>query len=136
MVNTVFCHIKLLLLLLLLCRFATDRSGRCFTLCGVPEYLAPEVVGGTGHDESVDWWALGVLVYHLITGGTPFAQLGDDELRIYRRILRAKFSWPETPAGHDISADARDLVAQLLQRDPRKRLGMVSRIVIWVGDVI
>jgi hypothetical protein len=60
------------------------------------------------------------------TGGTPFAQLGDDELRIYRRILRAKFSWPETPAGHDISADARDLVAQLLQRDPRKRLGMVS----------
>jgi hypothetical protein len=37
-----------------------------------------------------------------------------------------KFSWPETPAGHDISADARDLVAQLLQRDPQKRLGMVG----------
>jgi hypothetical protein len=59
-------------------------------------------------------------------GGTPFAHLGDDELRIYRRILRAKFHWPDTPAGNDISADARDLAAQLLQREPSKRLGMVS----------
>lgn len=61
----------------------------------------------------------------LPTGGTPFAQLGDDELRIYRRICRCSWHWPATPAGHDISADARDLVAQLLQRDPAKRLGMV-----------
>ncbi|KAF8060315.1 protein phosphatase 2C [Scenedesmus sp. PABB004] len=106
-------------------RFARRAVGRAFTLCGVPEYLAPEVVGGTGHDESADLWALGVLIYHLITGGTPFAQLGDDELRIYRRILRAAPRWPDTPAGHEVSADARDVVAQLLRRDPATRLGVV-----------
>lgn len=75
-------------------------------------------------------------------GGTPFAQLGDDELRIYRRILRCKYAWPDTPAGHDISADARDLVAQLLLEDPKERLGMVGWVcglvclcclVVWFG---
>lgn len=67
----------------------------------------------------------GITIVSLGAGGTPFAQLGDDELRIYRRICRCVFHWPATPAGHDISADARDLVAQLLQRDPAKRIGMV-----------
>jgi hypothetical protein len=68
-------------------------------------------------------------------GGTPFAHLGDDELRIYRRILRTKFHWPDTPAGNDISADARDLVAQLLQREPSKRLGMVSCFLLQMTSI-
>lgn len=75
--------------------------------------------------EAVDWWALGVLIVHLLTGATPFASLNDDELRIYKRITRAQ---PALPPGADISPESQDLVRQLLVRDPTKRLGQVRRV--------
>ncbi|GBF88184.1 phosphatase 2C and cyclic nucleotide-binding kinase domain-containing protein [Raphidocelis subcapitata] len=100
-------------------RFARRNEGRAFTLCGPPQYLAPEVLAGTGHTEAVDWWALGVLVYHLLSGEMPFAGPGDDELRVYKRIARASPSFPAI-----LSPEARDLVGGLLQRDPDARLGM------------
>jgi serine/threonine protein kinase len=40
--------------------------------CGTPEYIAPEMVDGSGHDFSVDWWAVGVLIYEMLIGVTPF----------------------------------------------------------------
>jgi CRP-like cAMP-binding protein len=103
-------------------RFAKRSEGKTFTMCGAREYLAPEMLDSAGHTEAVDWWALGALLFYMLTGRTPFAEPGGggNELALFKRVL-APDAAPSFPP--DFPPDARELVTALLTRDPARRLG-------------
>ncbi len=61
--------------------------------CGTPEYLSPEMVGQTGHDLTVDWWALGILIYEMVVGVTPFYNKNRQVLT--SKIKHSKVVWPD-----------------------------------------
>jgi serine/threonine protein kinase len=77
---------------------------RTWTLCGTPDYMAPEVIASKGHGKGVDWWTLGVLLFEMITGYAPFNDR--DVMTIYSNILSATFT---CPAAHHITRDARSI---------------------------
>lgn len=93
-------------------------DGRTLTMCGSPDFLAPEIVLGNGHGQQADWWALGVLVYMMLVGEGPFGSWRDSELQVYTRIAQRQLHLPRT-----LPREASDLVEKLLVARPEDRLG-------------
>ncbi|XP_028293468.1 ribosomal protein S6 kinase alpha-5 isoform X1 [Gouania willdenowi] len=99
-----------------------DQVERTFSVCGTIEYMAPEIVGGgeSGHDMAVDWWSLGVLMYELLTGGSPFTVDGNENTHT---DIAKRISKKDPPFPKDMGTLAKDLIQRLLIKDPKKRLG-------------
>ncbi|CAH8307521.1 unnamed protein product [Eruca vesicaria subsp. sativa] len=91
---------------------------RSMSFVGTHEYLAPEIVSGEGHGSEVDWWTLGIFMYELFYGTTPFKGM-DHELTLANIVARA-LEFPKEPT---IPNAAKDLISQLLAKDPTRRLG-------------
>ena len=87
------------------------------TVCGTPIYLAPEIIKEQGHDEKVDIWCIGVLLFELITGNVPFQ--GNDIDTLKDNILHLKITWPK-----DINIDAKNLIKKILKSDPASRISL------------
>jgi len=82
---------------------------------GTEDYVAPEIIAGRGHDFAVDWWGLGVVLYEMLYGRTPFR--GQNRKETFYRVLakQPELVGEQTPL--------RDLIARLLEKDPEKRIG-------------
>lgn len=92
------------------------------SFCGTAEYLSPEMLIGSGHDYTVDWWALGILLYEMLVGIPPFFHR--NKHRMYFLIKESPVNFPD-PIKHgiEVSPNAKDLIKKLLEKNRKKRLG-------------
>ncbi|KAL6486292.1 hypothetical protein MHYP_G00056840 [Metynnis hypsauchen] len=103
-----------------MCKEGIHNGVQTGTFCGTPDYIAPEIIQEEQYGVSVDWWAMGVLLYEMLSGHAPFEAETEDEL--FECILRDEViysSW--------LSNEAEDILRGFLTKDPSYRLGCTER---------
>jgi serine/threonine protein kinase len=113
-------------------KFLAHSDERMKSFVGTLPYLAPEIVNNEKYDRTVDWWALGIMLYEMMFGSLPFQH--KNQKILFDKILTEKLDFPQTititkPDGSstskpvNISDEAKNLIAALLHRSPKSRLG-------------
>ncbi|KAJ1655395.1 serine/threonine protein kinase, AGC [Dispira simplex] len=94
---------------------------RTNSFVGTEEYIAPEVINGCGHTSAVDWWTLGIFIFEMLFGFTPFK--GSNRQSTFRHVLKNEVGFPFSPPAQVVTAQAKSIIRRLLCKNEKKRLG-------------
>lgn len=98
--------------------FAKIILNKSYTFCGTPGYLAPEVIFGKGHGYAVDYWSYGVILYELLFGVSPFNEIGETTMQVFKRTVLVNYKFPPST-----DKNGENLIKSLLVRRAADRIG-------------
>ncbi len=110
-----------------LCDFGFAKKltlDRTYSQCGTPDYVAPEMLNGQGVNQGCDWWALGVLLYEMISGFPAFTDKGGDNMKTFANILKGELEFPPE-SECSFSGPCKALIAGMLSVNLASRLGYI-----------